>query len=229
MALHIARSAFLWYAFCELKNTATKNLLEITAPSELAAAFYDRYGLYPALPPKGIRARFLEAAFYDRYGLYPAGPGALLVALEKIAARCDESLRAAWPELLHEQYERVYREVFAPHQLQVEVVVGGELCIGDCPVVPVDDNRNLAGLNNGVHLDEATSILMPTDPRHLVALAGDAAWQKNKVVDMSEVAVRRMNSAQCAQSNRFLYYRPASGLKAELANLFGVSTSAVRG
>ncbi|MEY9932427.1 hypothetical protein ABH926_007078 [Catenulispora sp. GP43] len=84
----------------------------------------------------------------------------------------------------------------------------GQFLIGDVPALTVRHDQAAAGVRNGIALGDAHSVVLPLGPRQLAAF-GPVSGYSTIPVKLRD----RLNGIQVQEADRYVYFRPGSGLE----------------
>jgi hypothetical protein len=150
----------------------------------------------------------LVAAFYDKYGFYPAGAGTLDhindLLHEPPQMVVDGSLFAG---RVSAHFERS-RTFFRAQELEIGEVSGpGQLLIGDSPVLSFAREAGPWPVFRGPLFNSSTVVLL-IGPRHLISLGREQKW-----ISLLPAVVDNFNHFQVLAAERWVMYHPSGQLK----------------
>jgi hypothetical protein len=145
-------------------------------------------------------------AFRDT-GLHLTGPEALGIYADRAIASSTIAQDHDSGKLFRTSIESAFRKVqqmVSTWQVEILTPESGQFLIGDNPGVTVhQDGRS------GMAVGDATSMVLPIGPRHLVALG-----PRNVMGVIPAGVVEHLNSVQVRMAHRYVYMHPSSGLEA---------------
>jgi len=153
----------------------------------------------------------LAREFYRRHGVHPAGMEALRIIADELileAKRAAEHPQEFWDRVkMHFQkgldwLRPLELEISSPHPN------AGEFVIGDSPALPLRHGSLVGGPRGGVSLDQATTVVMPFGPRHMVSLS-----RKEARIELDANQVAMLNRVQIINAVNEVCVRPSSGLE----------------
>ena len=130
--------------------------------------------------------------FFERRGLHVVGSEGLVGHRQKWRQRKEANLKRGFSERLVKMYRRAKRYI-ADAGLEVwNTAHGDELVIGDCPAFTMSADGEGIGIDDGVSMDEAATIVMPLGPYTLAGLG-----QQNRSMALTSVMTEKFNLIQC--------------------------------
>lgn len=149
----------------------------------------------------------LRRYIFERTGLHVVGSEALTAHREEWRQWTDATLKKVFSQRLVKIYHRARRH-FADAGLEIwSTEHGDELVIGDCPAVTVDADGERFGMDAGVTISEAETIVMPLGPHTLAGLG-----PLDRSLTLPSVLTERFNLIQCGRARKQIVCRPGSGL-----------------
>ena len=119
----------------------------------------------------------------------------------------ETKLKEVFSQRLIKMYNRA-KEYVAEAGLEVwNTAHGDELVIGDCPAFTVSADGERFGMDAGVVMNEAATIVMPLGPYTLAGLA-----PQNRRLTLPSVLTETFNLIQCRRARKQIVCRPESGL-----------------
>lgn len=143
-------------------------------------------------------------------GLHLAGRRALGAYAELLIDRSETVRDHESGKLFRTSIESTFRKVqtrASSWQAEIHTPASGKFLIGDNPAVTLNQNGGI--MDWGMPFGDATSIVLPIGPQHLVALG-----PRNKVGTLSAADVDILNTVQIYAARRYVYMHPRSGLEA---------------
>jgi hypothetical protein len=111
------------------------------------------------------------------------------------------------------------RGMLAGWGLEILKPAQGEFLIGDIPALTMRHDQVRVGVRNGIALGDANTVLLPLGPHHLAALG-----RADIIATISADQVDRLNSLQVQAADRYVYFRPGSGLEKYVLSILHVRT-----
>jgi len=134
--------------------------------------------------------------------------------IDEVVARLDDPLAIGgkgFGDTLLEVWTGLKRR-FGAMYVEIAESVGSEFVLPDFPVVTFNAETGAVGIQNGVGLDCADTIVMPVGPRHVASLTTqppELPWDR---IDVGRTAL--LNTTLCEAAVEAVYFRPGSGLDA---------------
>ena len=145
--------------------------------------------------------------FFERRGLIVVGSEGLEEHREEWRQWKEADLKRVFSERLVTMYHRAKRHI-ADAGLQVcNTSDRDELVIGDCPAFMMSADGERIGMDEGVTMDEAATIVMPLGPHTLASLT-----QQNSISPLPSGMAETFNLIQCRRARKQVVCRPGSGL-----------------
>lgn len=120
----------------------------------------------------------------------------------------EADLKRVFSERLVKMYRRA-KEYIADAGLEVwNTPYRDELVIGDCPAFTMSTDGEGIGVDAGVSMDEAATIVMPLGPYTLARLG-----QQNRSMALASAMTTSFNLIQCRRARKQVVCRPGSGLE----------------
>ncbi|WP_169316883.1 DUF4238 domain-containing protein [Actinacidiphila oryziradicis] len=113
-------------------------------------------------------------------------------------------------KLFRTSVESTFRKVQAQAstwQVEIHTPASGKFLIGDNPAVTLNQSSGVTEW--GMPFGDATSMVLPIGPQHLVALG-----PRNRAGTLSAAEVEALNTVQVYAARRYVYMHPCSGLEA---------------
>ena len=144
---------------------------------------------------------------FEQTGLYVVGSEGLESHRDELLAWVDTRQQGWFSRNLNTSYDRV-KDYIASAGLEIwHTESEDELVIGDCPAFTVSRDGSRFGLDEGVSIDGAGSIVMPLGPCTLAAIGPE-----DRSSSLSSMAARDINIIQCRRAHKQVVCRPSSGL-----------------
>ncbi|MEU6215580.1 DUF4238 domain-containing protein [Streptomyces sp. NPDC047023] len=149
----------------------------------------------------------IRAAALQEYGLHITGAQGLEHTTDELLRPTDELFESG--ALLRIRMEQMFQKVserIATAGLEIHTPVSGELLIGDTPAqtLRMDQGNRIYG----VALGDATTMVIPLGPKHLLTLGRDHV--QGVLLDEGRDV---MNKLQILAATRHVYFRPGSRLE----------------
>ncbi|MBK3582491.1 DUF4238 domain-containing protein [Streptomyces sp. PvR018] len=155
------------------------------------------------------RADALRREALRNTGLHLTGPQALGVFARKLIESSEPAQDHASGKLFRVSIEEMFQKIRAKlADWQVEVVSPqeGQFLVGDTPALTL--RQADGGIQYGMAVGDATTIILPIGPYHLIALG-----PKNCVIQVHKPLVDELNAVQVIAATRWVYFHPRSGLE----------------
>jgi Protein of unknown function (DUF4238) len=143
-------------------------------------------------------------------GLHLTDPGALATYAERLIAQSTIVQDNASGKLFRTSIEDTFHKVqqmASKWRVEIHTPQSGRFLIGDNPGVTIRQDGSTT--EYGMAFGDATSMVLPIGPGHLVALG-----PQNKVGTLDAVTVETLNTMQILAANRYVYMHLRSGLEA---------------
>lgn len=143
-------------------------------------------------------------------GLHLTDRGALGAYAELPIGRSETVRDHESGKLFRTSVESTFRKVQArasTWQVEIHTPASGKFLIGDNPAVTLNQSSGVTEW--GMPFGDATSIVLPIGPQHLVALG-----PRNMAGTLSAADVVVLNTVQVYSARRYVYMHPRSGLEA---------------
>ena len=145
--------------------------------------------------------------FLERRGLHIVGSEGLVEHREEWQQWKEANLKSVFSERLIKMYRRA-KKYIADAGLEVwNTARGDELVIGDCPAFTMSADGEGIGMDDGVSMGEAATIVMPLGPDALAGLG-----QQNRSLTLTSALTEKFNLIQCRRARKQVVCRPGSGL-----------------
>jgi hypothetical protein len=157
----------------------------------------------------------LDRGFHDKHGRIPVDRDERLAFIKKLhqdlveAANKGVMFRSRIEELFTKS-----RTILSRFGVEVITPAEGEFLIGDVPALTVRHGEMAVGVQSGIALGDANTVIMPLSPKHLVAL-GPA----NLSGTIPKIEVNRLNAMQVQAAEKYVYFRPGSGLESSVQSM----------
>ncbi|MCQ9135920.1 DUF4238 domain-containing protein [Streptomyces hilarionis] len=142
-------------------------------------------------------------------GLRLADPQALNAFAEKLIESSEPAQDQASGKAFRVSIEEMYRKVrdkVSGWQVEVLSPQVGQFLIGDTPAITL--RKENGELQYGMAVGDATTIVLPLGPGHLLALG-----PQNRSFRIPKDLVDELNAVQILAANRYVYLHPQSGLE----------------
>ena len=136
------------------------------------------------------------------------GSEGLVKYREKRRQWIESGLNQAFSNKLIEIYHGARDHIADAHLEVWNTEHGDELVIGDCPAFTVSADGERYGLDAGVTLNEAATIVMPLGPKYTCGTR--TCWTANW--PLPSVLAEKFNLIQCQRARKQVVCRPESGL-----------------
>ncbi|MEU0037004.1 DUF4238 domain-containing protein [Streptomyces sp. NPDC006333] len=142
-------------------------------------------------------------------GLHLTGPQALGAFAERLIESSEPAQDHVSGKLFRVSIEEMFQKVrakVASWQLEVISPQQGQFLIGDTPAITL--RRDNGGTQYGMAVGDATTIVLPIGPYHLIALG-----PQNRTFQVPKALVDELNAVQILAATRYVYFHPRSGLE----------------
>jgi hypothetical protein len=194
VVLHYVRS----YHFREVHLNALEKVratLRVTLPRDLPGPLYR----------EALRAT----------GLHLTEPEALATYAERLIDQSEVVQDHESGKLFRENIEEMFHKVLqkaSMWQVEIHTPESGQFLIGDNAGITIRQDENKT--EYGMAFNDATSMVLPIGPRHLVALG-----PHNKVNTLDAATVAALNTVQVLAARRYVYMHPSSNLQPFVAKV----------
>ena len=135
--------------------------------------------------------------FFERRGFHIVGSEGLVGHRQEWHQWKEANLKEVFSERLVKMYRRAKRYI-ADAGLEVwNTAPGDELVIGDCPAFTISADGERIGVDAGITMDEAATIVMPLGPYTLAGLA-----PQNRSLTLTSELTERFNLIQCRRARK---------------------------
>lgn len=178
---------------------------------------YETLGFWNRIRVENHEVRLLESILeddealkryiFDQTGLHVVGSEALTAHREEWRQWKDATLKKVFSQRLVKIYHRARRH-FADAGLEIwNTTPGDELVIGDCPAFTVSADGERFGMDAGVTISDAATIVMPLGPYTLAGLG-----PQNRRLTLASGLTEKFNLIQCRRARKQIVCRPGSEL-----------------